>query len=285
MINFPLLTSEDIEVKIKQVTKTGALMLLYKTSRTDAKILDAAVGPMNWTNRYFEVKGNLFCEIGIREDASQDFVYKSDCGIESEQGDGNEKKAEASDAFKRCCSRLGIGRELYSSPLIWADVSTVERNGKYYLADPYAKYVVTHIAYNEDTRVITELEICNAKTNVKVFSWKLPTTGAVAKKMVNTVATNDENQSSEPVAASGAKVESVSTTNSSSEKTPLKTLISDIGKMVKNMNTQKKSIAEYNEIVKAVTGDTTFKCNAATQDQYDTVLAIHQKLIEGGYGA
>ena len=49
------------------------------------------------------------------------------------------------------------------------------------------------------------------------------------------------------------------------------------------MKTQKKSSAEDNEIVKAIAGDASFKCNAATEDQYDTVLAIHQKLIEGGY--
>ena len=279
-INFPLLTSEDIEVKVKQITKSGALMLLYKTSRTDAKILDTAVGVMNWTNRYFEIKGNLFCEIGIREDPSQDFVYKSDCGIESVQDDGNEKKAEASDAFKRCCSRLGIGRELYSSPLIWANVATVEKNGKYYLEDPYAKYVVTHIDYNEETRVITELEICNAKTNVKVFSWKLPTTGAVAKKMVNTVSTDTSTAS---VEASGATLVSESTASSTNEKLPLKALIDDIGKMLRNMNAKNKSLAEYNKIVKSITGGTTFKCSTATEEQYDVVLAIYQKLVEGGY--
>ena len=36
----PLLSTEDIEVKVKQVTKTGALALLYKTARTDRKYLN-----------------------------------------------------------------------------------------------------------------------------------------------------------------------------------------------------------------------------------------------------
>ena len=76
MINFPLLTSEDIEVKVKQVTKTGALLLLYKTARVDAKILDEAVGPMNWCCSYREVKDNLFCCVGIREKSDEEFVYK-----------------------------------------------------------------------------------------------------------------------------------------------------------------------------------------------------------------
>ena len=66
-IIFPLLTSEDIEVKVKQVTKTGALLLLYKTARVDAQILDEVFGVTNWTTDVKEVKGNLYCGIGVRE--------------------------------------------------------------------------------------------------------------------------------------------------------------------------------------------------------------------------
>lgn len=280
MKNIPLLTSEDIECKVKQVTKTGALLLLYKTSRTDAKILDDVFGPLNWTVEYKEVKGNLYCGIGIRDDVDHDFVYKWDCGIESGQDDGNEKKAESSDAFKRAASRLGIGRELYTSPQIWADVSTVEKNGKYYLSDPYAKYVVTRIEYNENTRVITGLDICNAKSGVKVFSWNMSTTGAMAKKMVNTLDTKaPENAAKEAVSEA---VEVPVNNSAKAEKTPLKTLISEIGKMAKNLHSQ-NNMAAYNAIVKEVTGAETFKCSSATQDQYDLVLGIYDKLVAGGY--
>ena len=136
MINFPLLKAEDIEVKVKQCTKSGVLLLLYKTARTDAKYLDEIVGPMNWECKYQEIKGNLYCGVGIREEIGQDFVWKWDCGIESDQDDGQEKKAEASDAFKRACSRLGIGRELYTSPKIWADITTVQTSdGKKYVLE------------------------------------------------------------------------------------------------------------------------------------------------------
>lgn len=99
MINFPLLTADDIEVKVKQCTKSGVLLLLYKTARTDARILDETVGPMNWECRYADIKGNLYCGVGIREKEEQEFVWKWDCGIESDQDDGQEKKAEASDAL------------------------------------------------------------------------------------------------------------------------------------------------------------------------------------------
>ncbi len=293
MIEFPLLSTEDIEVKVKQITKTGALFLLYKTARVDARILDETVGPMNWTNSYGEVKGNLFCKVGIRENPTQDFVYKEDCGIESGQDDGNEKKAEASDAFKRCCSKLGIGRELYTSPQIWASVNTVERGGKWYLEDPYAKYVVTDIKYNEKTRVITELEISNARTGRPVFSWSMPTGGAMAKKMVNTLKNEakEEDTSSKPektplktpTEASVAPKAVESSISSADAKKPLKTLASEIGAMVKRMNQKNGNIAAYNAIVREASGREGFKCNVATEDDYDIVLAIHSKLVEAGY--
>lgn len=290
-IRIPLLTSEDIEVKIKQVTKTGALALLYKTARVDRRILNDVFGPMNWTSDYKVVKDNLYCGIGIRTKADEDFVWKWDCGIESRgDDDGNEKKGEASDAFKRAGFAVGIGEELYSSPFIWLEVETVQTNGKWVLKDPYAKYVVTHIGYNEKTRVITELDICNAKSNVKVFSWTMATTGAMAQKMVNTLSTEEgEDEDATQKATRGSKTPLESTKASSEgnytpeDKKPLEALISAIGKMVKNMYSSDGNAGKYNAIIKKVTGDNTFKCNAATEEQYDTVLAIYNELIAGGY--
>lgn len=278
MINFPLLTSEDIEVKVKQITKSGALLLLYKTARTDAKVLDAAVGPMNWTCDYEEVHGNLFCRVGIREDETKDFVYKSDCGTESEQDDGNEKKAEASDSFKRSCSRWGIGRELYTSPLIWADVATEQQGSKFVLKDKYAKYVVTDIQYNEDTRVITKLEISNAKTGTVVFSWTMPTSGAMAKKMVKTITEESVTPSETNEDAPQDVSEETPTTNSTEEKTPLKTLIQEIGIMVKSLYTNEGNTEKYQEIINKVKPG--FKCNVATEEDYDIVLTIYNSLKE-----
>ena len=67
MDKFRLLEASDIEVKVKQVKKNGAVLLLYKTARTDMDILDETVGSENWTNDYREIKGNLYCGIAIRE--------------------------------------------------------------------------------------------------------------------------------------------------------------------------------------------------------------------------
>lgn len=270
-IIFPLLTSEDIEVKVKQVTKTGALFLLYKTARVDARILDETVGVMNWECNYQEIKGNLYCGVGIRDSEEKAFVWKYDCGIESGQDDGQEKKAEASDAFKRACSRLGIGRELYTSPQIWANVATIQKGDKWYLQDPYAKYVVTDIQYNEETRTIIKLQIKNAKTGVSVFDWELDASGAMGEKMVKTFSTQEEKKS-EPTKEAQQPT-----------KLSLKDLKTGIGLMVKHMREKDNSTEGYQNIVKKVTGDNSFKCNTATEDQIDIVQAIYDELVAGGY--
>lgn len=122
MSKFRVLKPEEIEVKVKQVTEKGAVALIYKTSRVDMDILDETVGAENWQSEYQEIKGNLYCGIGIKDETTQDWVWKWDCGIESRSdGDGNEKKGEASDAFKRAGVSGGSGgncipRHLYSYP-------------------------------------------------------------------------------------------------------------------------------------------------------------------------
>lgn len=301
-VTIPLLTSEDIEVKIKQATKNGALGLLYKTARVDRRILNSVFGPMNWTNDYKVIDGTLFCGIGIRESSDQDFVWKWDAGGESENvlDDGARSKATASDALKRAGFTVGIGEELYTSPVIWLEVETVPDGNKWRVKDPFAKYVVTHIAYNESTRVITELEIANSKTNVVVYRWKLATSGAIGKKMVNTLAKSEEAEDAPPFDTADTKpsqapvkasqqaarpsVATKTTTDTTPERLPLKRLVTAIGGMVKNMYTNDGSADKYTAIVKEVSGDSGFKCNTATEEQYETVYAIYAKLIEGGYG-
>ena len=67
-------------------------------------------------------------------------------------------------------------------------------------------------------------------------------------------------------------------------KEDLTSLVKEVGYMVKSLQTKEGSPAKYKEIVKEVTGDTTFKCNTATDADYATVLAIRNKLIASGYG-
>lgn len=174
MEKFRLLTADDIECRVKKVTEKGAIVLLYKTARTDMDILDEALGAENWECDYKEIKGNLYCGIGISADGKK--VWKWDCGIESREDDeGNQKKGEASDAFKRAGFKWGIGRELYTGPFIWIpadkmNISPKEWQGKktYSTFDTFS---VEKIAYDEKGR-ITGLAIINNKAGKRAFVWQ-----------------------------------------------------------------------------------------------------------------
>lgn len=138
-MNFRDLTKDDIEVRVQSVKKNGLVLLLYKNARVDMNILDETVGAENWQREHYEVKGNMFCRVGINIAPTIDmsgsegvayisdhWVWKSDCGVESNT---EAQKGEASDSFKRACFNWGIGRELYTSPFIWIG------EGKYKLND------------------------------------------------------------------------------------------------------------------------------------------------------
>ena len=97
---FPFLRADQIEVKVKKVTQKGAFALIYKTARTDMDMLDSIVGPTNWQNSYRDIDGVMYCSISIRDPETGQWISKEDCGIESRSdGEGNEKKGEASDAW------------------------------------------------------------------------------------------------------------------------------------------------------------------------------------------
>lgn len=113
------LRPDEIEVKIKAVGENYVQVLLYKTARVDMDILDEVFGIGGWQSDYKEIKGNLYAGIGVRGKDST-WVWKWDCGVESRaDGEGNEKKGEASDAFKRAGFKWGIGRALYTCPPIF----------------------------------------------------------------------------------------------------------------------------------------------------------------------
>lgn len=133
------LTSDEIECKVASVTEKGCQLLLYKTARTDAKILDEVYGEMNWQCKYEEVKGNMYCTISVWDEKKQQWISKQDCGIESKFGD--KEKGEASDSFKRAGFKWGIGVELYNTPFIWIPTdkckSLKQDNGKWTCRDKF----------------------------------------------------------------------------------------------------------------------------------------------------
>jgi len=163
---FRPLEADEIEVRVSQIGARGATALLYKTARTDMDLLDETVGADGWSCEYAEIHGNLFCGITVNG------VTKWDCGIESRaDNDGNEKKGEASDAFKRAGFRWGIGRELYTAPFIFLPVKTEkdDKSGKYKLTG-YPSFAVSKIDYDEKRR-INSLEIIEEKSGETVYSY------------------------------------------------------------------------------------------------------------------
>ena len=122
---FRTLRADEIECRINQIKEGKAdddkkpvhwlTLLLYKTARTDASLLDETVGPARWENDFKLVDGVLFCGIGVDYDDNGKFIWKWDAGVESNT---EAEKGRASDAFKRAGFKHGIGRALYSAPRI-----------------------------------------------------------------------------------------------------------------------------------------------------------------------
>lgn len=114
-INKPL-SIEEIDFRIQSINKGGyARILAYKNARCDMKRLDQAFGVFGWQKKYSVVCDNLYCEVGIQNPETNEWIWKSDVGIESYT---EKEKGQASDAFKRACFNIGIGRELYDYPII-----------------------------------------------------------------------------------------------------------------------------------------------------------------------
>lgn len=157
MKEFRNLRADEIQVRPTNTKYRGsALLLLYKDARCDMNILDETVGPMNWQKKYYEVKGNLYCSVGIKDDNGE-WIFKDDCGIESNT---DAEKGEASDAFKRACFNWSIGRELYTTPKI-----TIKCPDSYYYNDRMnMTFRVLKIGYSGKT--INELVIVDKFGNI-----------------------------------------------------------------------------------------------------------------------
>lgn len=160
MIKFRDLRADEIDCRVQSVKPKGCILLLYKNARCDMNILDETVGSEHWQRKHYECKGNLFCEIGIYDESTGQWIWKGDCGSES----NNEKeKGEASDSFKRAGFNWGIGRELYTAPFIFAKAENCNiENGKC-----NDKFVVTDIKI--ENKVIKGLTIVNKKTKKTVY--------------------------------------------------------------------------------------------------------------------
>ena len=115
--------------RVQSTNQWGAQCVAYIDARDVQDLLDDVLGAENWQTKYTEHKGNLFCSIGVFLKDRAYWTWKEDCGTESNV---EKQKGEASDAFKRAAVMWGIGRFLYSMPIIKLDV--VDVKGKFFPA-------------------------------------------------------------------------------------------------------------------------------------------------------
>ncbi len=164
MKQFRLLRPEEIECRVARVSEKGVVLLLYKTARTDADLLDETVGTSSWENDFKVIDGVLYGGIGIYNSLEERVKWKWDAGTESNT---EAEKGRASDAFKRAGFKWGIGRELYSAPFTFVPAGKCKiQNGKC-----YDEFEVAAIDYDDKER------ICYLVITVKgavVFEWGRP---------------------------------------------------------------------------------------------------------------
>lgn len=172
---FRTLYPHEIDVRVQQVANIGgkvkAVLLLYKNARVDMDLLDEHFGCLGWQREHNFKDGKNYCKVSVYDKDHSIWVSKEDVGVESNT---EETKGEASDAFKRACVNLGIGRELYSAPQILVELGSKEysedgvtKNGKpKYRANSWLKFRVSAITYNAE-RSIIGLSIADNNGNIR----------------------------------------------------------------------------------------------------------------------
>ena len=157
-----LLQANEISCRVQQINEKGLTLLLYVTSRDGQKRLDEKYGPLGWQDKYEVIDGDLYCIISAWDSEKQTWVSKEDVGTASYTA---KEKGRASDAFKRACVKHGIGRELYTAPLIWISARDANIKVQGDKATTKDKFFVNLITYTSDQK-IDELEIVNQDMDI-----------------------------------------------------------------------------------------------------------------------
>jgi len=133
MINIEDLKSElPYKWRVQSTNKGGAMCVAYIDSRQLADRLDQVVGPLNWQSDYRVINDNLYAGIAIYDAEKNHWVWKWDCGIESNT---EKEKGEASGAFKRAGVKWGVGRFLYDLEIQKVKTKEYGANKKMYPCD------------------------------------------------------------------------------------------------------------------------------------------------------
>ena len=168
----PLLSATDVELRVAQIIQgksgTFAILLVYKNARVDMRILDEVFGAMNWQRKHDVINDSLYCTVSIYDEEKKEWISKQDVGVPS---NSEATKGEASDAFKRACFNWGIGRELYTAPMIWIkpeECTALKQNGDRWQC--FDRFDVEKIVI-ENKRIMA-ISIVNQKTGKRCFVWQ-----------------------------------------------------------------------------------------------------------------
>lgn len=162
------LKANEIDVRVAQINKNGATLLLYKDARVDMNILDEVYGSGYWQREHQVIDGRLYCTISVWNNEIKQWIRKQDVGTESYT---EKEKGQASDSFKRAGFNVGIGRELYTAPRTWVPASLIDiRDGNNGKCMTYDTFSVKEIEYNQN-REICKLVIVN-QNNVEIFNYE-----------------------------------------------------------------------------------------------------------------
>lgn len=160
---FRTLRADEIDVRVQQVKTNGAgkvyaQLLLYKDARVDMTLLDEEFGILGWQREHSFKDGKNYCKVSVFDKEHNVWVVKEDIGTPSNT---EADKGQASDAFKRACVNLGIGRELYSSPKLVIELGDKEyyatKDGKgndVYRASTFLSFAVSAIDYDERRNIV-----------------------------------------------------------------------------------------------------------------------------------
>ena len=125
------LKAADVEVRVGNVNKSGANLLLYKTARVDTRRLNEVFGA-GWQCDYARDGENLVCTISVYDKELGQWVKRCNVGTKSYT---EETKGEYSDALKRAGTVWGVGLELYNAPDLFMFCTTKQEKNRYKIAD------------------------------------------------------------------------------------------------------------------------------------------------------
>ena len=163
---FRKLRADEIESRVQKIGKSKggyySMWLLYKDARCDMNVLDETVGAMNWQRHH--TRDNANCIVSIYDEVNKQWVAKEDTGAESNT---QAEKGLASDSFKRACFNWGIGRELYTAPTIFINLTEdeVKQNGTRFQLNTVS-FFVSDVQYNKYGQ-ISYLEMRDNKNKVR----------------------------------------------------------------------------------------------------------------------